>query len=81
MTNNGIRKTAPPPPENNPYESSPPVKIAPYEIPSPLKNHTNERKNKVTKIFALKKAVQHNILIKITKVLFDTHMISQKYWA
>ena len=29
-------------------------------------------------IFALKKTVQHNILIKITKVLFDTQMISQK---
>ena len=49
-----------------------------HEIPSPLINHTNERKNKITKFFALKKAVQYNILIKITKVLFDTQMISQK---
>ena len=41
----------------------PPGKITPNEILSPLINHTNERKNKVTKFFALKKAVQYNILI------------------
>ena len=77
----GIRKIAP-------YESSslwklppwnlPSGKITPNEIPSPLINHTNERKSKITKFFPLKKAVQYNILIKITKVLFDTQMISQK---
>ena len=62
-----------------------PAKITPqkfarnYENPSsPLINHTNKRKSKITKFFAFKKAVQHNILIKITKVLFDTQMISQK---
>ena len=59
-----------------PCENPPPGKITPNEIPSPLINHTNERKNKITKVFALKKAVQYNILIKITKVLFDTQMIS-----
>ena len=80
--------------EYSPYESSPlwklptrklpPVKIPPLgkitpnEIPYPLINHTNERKSKITKLFALKKAVQHNIFIKITKVLFDTQTISQK---
>ena len=53
-------------------------KITPNEIPSPLINHKNERKNKVTKLFTLKKTVQDNILIKITKFLFDTQMISQK---
>ena len=57
-----------------PYENSPP----PHESPSSLINHTNQRKNKTIKLFALKKAVQHNIPIKITKVLFDTQMISQK---
>ena len=66
------------PRENWPLEKLPPGKIIPNEIPSPLINHTNERKNKITKFFALKKAVQYNILIKITKVLFDTQMISQK---
>ena len=40
----------------------PPGKITPNEIPSPLINHINERKNKITKIFSLKKAVQYNIL-------------------
>ena len=35
-------------------------------------------KTKLQIFFALKKAVQYNILIKITKVLFDTHIISQK---
>ena len=77
-----------PPMNISPYESSPlwklpprispprnlaPVKISPNEIPSPLINHTNERKNKFTKFFTLKK-----ILIKIAKVLFDTQMIYQK---
>ena len=81
------------PPRKYPPMKAPPVKItpqnfspekiAPWEnypnrIPSPLINHTNERKNKITKFFALKKAVQYNILIKITNVLFDTQMISQK---
>ena len=56
----------------------PPGKITHNEIPSPLINHTNERKNKITNVFALKKAVQYNILIKTTKVLFDTLMVSQK---
>ena len=55
-----------------------PGKITPNEIPSPLINHANERKNKITKFFALTKAVQYNILIKTTNVLFDTQMISQK---
>ena len=67
------------PRENRPLgKFPPPGKITLNEIPSPLINHTNERKNKITKFFALKKAVQYNILIKITKVLFDTQMISQK---
>ena len=52
-----------------------PEKITLNEISSPFINYINERKNKITKCFALKKAVQHNILIKITKVLFDTQMI------
>ena len=39
-----------------------PGKITPNEIPSPLINHTNERNNKITKFFALKKVVQYNIL-------------------
>ena len=55
-----------------------PDKIAPCDIPSPLINHANQRKNKSTHFFALTKAVQYNILIKITKVLFDTQKISQK---
>ena len=72
------------PPRNFPRENcplgkfSPPGKITPNRIPSPLINHTNERKNKITKFYALKKAVQYNILIKLTKVPFDTQMISQK---
>ena len=51
--------------------------VTPNEIPYPLINHTNERKNKITKLFALKKAVQYNILIKIAKVLFDTHDLAE----
>ena len=66
------------PPEYLPRENCPPGKITPNEILSPLINHTNEWKNKITKFFALKKPVQYNILIKITSVLFDTQMISQK---
>ena len=66
------------PPRNFPSRKLSPGEITPNEIPSPLKNHTNERTNKITNFFALKKAVQYNILIKITKVLFDTQMISQK---
>ena len=61
-----------------PVNIPPPGKITPNEIPSPLLNHTNERKNKFPKFFALKKAAQYNILIKITKALFDTRMISQE---
>ena len=71
------------PPRIFPTRKLSPVKIPPWEnypneIPSPLINHTNGRKNKITNFFGLKKAVQYNILIKITKVLFDTEMISQK---
>ena len=62
-------------PRENSY---PPGKITPNEVPLSLINHTNGRKNKITNVFVLKKAVQYNILIKITKVLFDTQMISQK---
>ena len=51
-------------------EKMPPGKITPNEIPSLLINHTNEKKNKIIKFFVLKKAVQYNILMKITKVLF-----------
>ena len=40
----------------------PPGKNTSNEIPSPYINHTNERKNKVTKFLALKKGVQYNIL-------------------
>ena len=53
-------------------------KITSHEIPSPLISYTNKRKNKITKLFALKKVVQYKILMKITRVLFDTQMISQK---
>ena len=63
------------PPEYLTRENCPPGKIIPNEILSPLINHTNEWKNKITKFFALKKPVQYN---KITSVLFDTQMISQK---
>ena len=66
------------PPEFFSRENCLPGKITPNRIPYPLINHTNERKNKITKCFALKKVVQHNILMKIAKVLFDTQMISQK---
>ena len=65
-------------PRNLPPRKFPPGKITSNETAFPLIYHTNEQKNKITKFFALKKAVQYNILIKITKVLFDTHMISQK---
>ena len=37
-----------------------------------------KEKTKLNDFFALKKAVQYNILIKITKVLSDTQMILQK---
>ena len=47
---------------NLPPRKLPPEKINPSESPSPLINHTNERKNKITNIFALKKAAQCNIL-------------------
>ena len=60
------------------YENFPPEKITSEEIPIPLINHINERKSKIAKFFALKKALRHNILIKITKVLFDARMILQK---
>ena len=66
-----------------PLRIFPPRKLAPgeitsSEIPSPFINHANERKNKIIEFFTLKKAVQYNLLIKITKVLFDTQVISQK---
>ena len=67
-----------PPRKLPPVEILPPGKITPNEISSPLINHTKERKNKITSFFALNKAVQYNILIKITKVLFDIQMISRK---
>ena len=84
-------KNLPPCMNSPPYESSPcenypppvssrnlpPRKLAPMKI-LPWINYTNERKDKFTKFFDLKKAVQHNILIEITKALFDTQMISQK---
>ena len=78
--------------ENTPYEYPPlwklppqkfaPEKIAPYEIPpheipSPLTKHTNESKIKCTKFFAFKKAVQHNILIKTSKVPFYTDNLTE----
>ena len=66
------------PPRIFPPRKSPPGKITPNEISSLLINHPNERKNKITKFFTLKKAVQYNILIKIAKILFATQMISQK---
>ena len=66
------------PPRNFPPRKLPPGKITPNEILSPLINHTNLRKSKIINFFVLKKAVQYNIFIKITKVLFDTQMISQK---
>ena len=50
-------------PRNLPPRILPPGKITPNEILSTLINHTNERKSKVKKFFALKKAVQYNILI------------------
>ena len=62
----------------SPNENSPPEKITPNKIRTPLINHTNERKNKIKEIFALRKAVEHRILIKTTKVLFDTQLILQK---
>ena len=71
-------ENSPPPPSNLPPRKLPPGKITPNEIPSPLINHTNERKNKIIEFFVLKKAMQYNILIKITKVHFDTQTISQK---
>ena len=38
-----------------------PRKITPNEIPSPLINHANERKNKITNFFCLEEscAIQH----------------------
>ena len=67
-----------PPVKITPQKFDPLRKLPPIKIFSPLRNHTNERKKKITKFFASKKAVQHKSLIKITKVLFDTQMISQK---
>ena len=66
-----------------PLRIFPPRKLAPgettsSEIPSPFINHASERKNKIIEFFTFKKAVQYNILFKITKVLFDTQVISQK---
>ena len=79
-----IRKTTPPEnyllwklPACEKCPPAPPIgKIIPNEIPSPLTYHTNERKDKTTKFFAFNKAAQYIILIKITKVLFDTQMIT-----
>ena len=65
-------------PRKLPTRKLPPMSIPSMKSPSPLINHTNERKSKTINFFALKKAVQHNILIKLTKVLFDTQMIWQK---
>ena len=55
-----------PPYESSPYENYPredfPLgKLPPMKSPPHL-NHTNERNNKITKCFALKKAVQYNII-------------------
>ena len=59
--------------------NTPPMKITPQEI-CPRENYTERKQKKKQKytFFALTKAVQYNILIKITKVLFDTQKISQK---
>ena len=46
------------PQENCPLWKSPHGEITPNEIPSPFINHTNERKNKITKFFA-SCAIQH----------------------
>ena len=85
----GIRKITPPKITHQKivaYESSP-CKKHPPEIylrenpPPPWENHAPWNilpTYKSYKFFAVKKAVQHNILIKITKVLFNTHMIWQK---
>ena len=57
-----------PPVKITPHKFAP-EKIAPYEnypleIPSPLTNHTNERKNEITKFFVLKKACNTTSLSK-----------------
>ena len=46
--------------------------------PPHLKIIQMKEKIKLPKFLALKNAMQHNIIIKITKVFFDTQMISQK---
>ena len=50
-----------PPNEYYPLWKLPPGKITPNEISSPIINHTNERKNKITKFFYLEGscAIQH----------------------
>ena len=81
------------PPENCPPMKAPlakiipqnfsPEKIAPWEN-CPLWNTLPTyksykcKKKQITNFFAMKKAVQYSIQRKITNVLFDTQMISQK---
>ena len=61
-----------------PQENCPLGKLPPVKSPPHLQIMQMKDKNKIRKVFTLKKAVQYNMLIKITKVLFDTQMISQK---
>ena len=84
----GISKIAPPKITHQkivPYESSPckkhPPEICLRENFPPWENHppwNTLPTYKSYKFLAVKKAVQYNILIKITKVLFDIQMITQK---
>ena len=48
-------------PQNYFHEKIPPGKITPNEIPSPLINHTNEKKQQNYKIFCLEEScvIQH----------------------
>ena len=62
MKASACKNYPPPPRENCLLWKFPTGKITPNEIPSPLTNHTNEKENKITNFFALKKAVQYNIL-------------------
>ena len=73
------------PPEICPRENYPLWKSSPWEnypLWNPLPTYElykwKKKKKKIVKLFALKKAVQHNILNKITKAVFDRQMISQK---
>ena len=56
----------------------PSMKIPPPWNPLPTYKSNKCKKKQNYKFFVLKKAVQHNILIKITKVFFDTEVISQR---